>query len=115
MVSISGVLPAEGQALLGAGDAPTLWFIGSEDPLIPDENEVLANAGALYNAGVTSVPEVLPGAGHVPIGTDGPTIFTQSAYFLYFTLDLAHAAGQPPAAAAATAALAERLQARASR
>lgn len=115
VVSISGVLPAEGQALLGAGDAPTLWFIGSEDPLIPDENEVLANAGALYNAGVTSVPEVLLGAGHVPIGTDGPTIFTQSAYFLYFTLDLAHATGQPPAAAAATAALAERLQARASR
>ena len=42
-----------------------------------------------YNAGVTSVPEVLEGAGHVPIGTDGPTIFAQSAYFLYFTLDLA--------------------------
>ena len=54
------------------------------------------------------------GAGHVPLGTDGPTIYTQSAYFLYFSLDLAHAAGQPPAAAAATAAMARRLQARAS-
>ena len=114
VVSISGVLPAEGQALLGAGRRATLWFIGTEDPLIPDENDVVANAGALYNAGVTSVVEVLAGAGHVPLGTDGPTIYTQSAYFLYFSLDLAHAAGQPPAAAAATAAMAQRLQARAS-
>ena len=74
--------------------APTLWFVGSEDPLITDENRVLANAGALYNAGVVSVPEVLQGAGHVPVNDEfGPTIFSQSANFLYFMLDLGHAAG----------------------
>ena len=72
-------------------DAPTLWFIGTQDPLITDENRVVANAGALDNQGAPSVPEVLQGAGHVPISTDGPTIYTQSAYFLNFTLDLAHA------------------------
>jgi dienelactone hydrolase len=94
VVSISGVLPPNGQALLGAGDAPTLWFVGSEDPLITDENRVLANAGALYNAGVVSVPEVLQGAGHVPVNDEfGPTIFSQSANFLYFMMDLGHAAG----------------------
>ena len=114
-VSISGVLPAEGQALLGADDAPTLWFIGSEDPLIPDENEVPGQRRRALQRRRDQRPRGAPGSGHVPIGTDGPTIFTQSAYFLYFTLDLAHAAGQPPAAAAATAALAERLRARASR
>jgi hypothetical protein len=97
VISISGVLPPNGQALLGAGDAPTLWFIGSEDPLITDENRVLANAGVLYNAGVVSVPEVLQGAGHVPVNDEfGPTIFSQSANFLYFMLDLGHAAGSRP-------------------
>jgi dienelactone hydrolase len=109
VISISGVLPPEGQALFTPDDAPTLWFIGTDDPLITDENRVLANAGALYNQGVLSVPEVLQGAGHVPISTDGPTIYTQSAYFLYFTLDLAHAAGSPPGNAAATDAMARRL------
>jgi acetyl esterase/lipase len=110
VVSISGVLPAEGQALLTSDDAPTLWFIGTDDPEIPNENDVLANAGTLYNQGVTSVPEVLQGAGHVPVNkTFGPTIYQQSANFLYFTMDLAHAAGSPPANAAATDAMAKGL------
>jgi acetyl esterase/lipase len=96
VVSISGVLPKEGQDLFTPDDAPTIWFIGTEDPNIPNENDVVANAGALWNQGVLSVPEVLQGAGHVPVNTTyGPTIFSQSANFLYFTLDLAHAAGSP--------------------
>jgi dienelactone hydrolase len=113
VVSISGVLPHEGQDLLTSDDAPTLWFVGSEDPLIPNESDVVANAVALYNAGVLSVPEILQGAGHVPVNsTYGPTIYTQSANFLYFVLDLAHAAGSPPGNAAATDAMAKRLEAR---
>ena len=45
-----------------------------------------------------SVPEVLQGAGHVPVNaTYGPTIFQQSANFLYWELDLGHAAGSPGA------------------
>ena len=34
VVSISGVLPVEGEALLSSDDAPTLWFIGTADPNI---------------------------------------------------------------------------------
>lgn len=114
VVSISGVLPPDGQAFLTSDDAPTLWFIGTKDPNIPNYNDVVANAGALYNAGVLSVPEVLQGAGHVPVNaTYGPTIYTQSANFLYFTLDLAHAAGSPPGNAAATDAMAKQLAVRA--
>jgi acetyl esterase/lipase len=111
VVSISGVLPQEGQDFFDPGDAPTIWFIGTDDPVITDENRVVANAGALYNQGVTSVPEVLQGAGHVPISTDGPTIFSQSANFLYFEMDLAHASGSPPANAARTDAMARQLKA----
>jgi acetyl esterase/lipase len=114
VVSISGVLPKEGQDLFTPDDAPTLWFIGTDDPNIPNENDVLANAGALWNQGVVSIPEVLQGAGHVPISTDGPTIFQQSANFLYFVLDLAHASGSPPGNAAAADAMARRLKAQAS-
>jgi dienelactone hydrolase len=115
VVSISGVLPPNGEALLGPGDAPTLWFIGTEDPLIPDEYQVLANAGVLYNAGVLSVPEILEGAGHVPVGDPefGPTIYSQSANFLYYVLDLAHAEGSPAGNAAAADAAAARLRERA--
>lgn len=116
VVSISGVLPKEGQDLLTSDDAPTLWFVGTEDPLITDENEVLANAGTLYNQGVLSVPEILQGAGHVPVNkTYGPTIYQQSANFLYFAMDLAHAAGSPPGSAAATDAMAKRLAPRATK
>jgi dienelactone hydrolase len=94
VVSISGVLPPNGEALLTSGDAPTLWFIGTEDPSITDENRVVHNAVVLWNAGVISVPEVLDGAGHVPVNDEfGPRIYSQSANFLYLVMDLGHAAG----------------------
>jgi dienelactone hydrolase len=101
VVSISGVLPVEGEALMSSDDAPTLWFIGTADPNI-DENRVVGNAATLLRAGVLSIPEVLDGAGHVPVNPKyGPTIYSQTANFLYMTLDLAHAQGQPVAAARA--------------
>jgi hypothetical protein len=76
----------------------------------------VTNAGALYNAGVTSVVEILQGTGHVPVNDQfGPTIFSQSANFVYFMLDLAHAAGQPPQNAAATDAMAGQLRSHAIR
>ena len=49
VISISGVLPKEGEDLFSPDDAPTLWFVGTEDQHIPNENDVVANAGALYN------------------------------------------------------------------
>ena len=101
VVSISGVLPVEGEALLSSDDAPTLWFVGTADANI-DESRVVANAAKLLQLGVLSIPEVLDGAGHVPVNpTYGPTIYSQTANFLYLTLDLAHAQGQPAAAARA--------------
>jgi acetyl esterase/lipase len=112
-IPISGALPgAYGDAVLGAGDAPTLFFVGTADT-ITSVNRVLANAGRLYNAGVLTVAEVLEGAGHVPVDDRfGELISTQSAYFLYWTLDLAHAQGQPPSAAREADATARRLRAR---
>ena len=51
----------------------------------------------------------------MPFGQFGDTIVSQSVYFCYAVLDLAHAAGQPAAAARAferqAAALAERYPA----
>jgi hypothetical protein len=88
------VLPPNGEALLTSGDPPTLWFIGPEDPSITDENRAVHNAVVLWNAGVISVPEVIEGAGHVPVNDEfGPTIYSQSANFLYLMMDLGHAAG----------------------
>ena len=90
VVSISGTLPAEFDDLFGAGDAPTLLFVGTVNDF--DPNRVVAIAGRLDNAGVTTSAQVLEGAGHVPVDdTYGPRIFRQSAWFLYWVLDLAHA------------------------
>jgi hypothetical protein len=44
----------------------------------------------------------LPGAGHVPYGQYRTRIIEQSDYFFYLALDVAHAQGQPVAAARAT-------------
>jgi hypothetical protein len=69
-------------------------------------------AADLYNAGVPVVFEALEGGGHVPIKQFGDTIVTQSVYFGYWFLDLAHAAGQPTTAARAFAREAAHLGAR---
>jgi acetyl esterase/lipase len=98
VISISGGMAKND--LFGAGDAPTLFFNGTADPLVPYEWAV-QNAAALNNAHVPAILELLPGAGHVPFATDGPLMITQSVYFAYDFLDVAHAAGQPSAAAKA--------------
>ena len=66
---------------------------------------------ALAAAGVPVFIQPLAGAGHVPYGTYRSRFLEQSDYFFYFALDVAHAQGQPVAAARAT----DRLLARAAR
>ena len=97
-VTISGALP--GGLLASAGDAPGLLFHGTADPTAPYQSSV-DTAVALLRVGVPAFLQLLEGAGHVPYAQYRDQIVTQSDYFFYTFLDLAHAQGQPPAAAQA--------------
>src|SRR5204862_2776190 len=70
-----------------------------------------AGAVDLYNAHVPVVFESLDGGGHVPFNTFGDLMISQSVNFSYAVLDLAHAAGQPAAAARTFDAKAAKLEA----
>jgi hypothetical protein len=63
----------------------------------------------MLNAGVAAFIEPFDGDGHVPYAQHRDQILIQSDYFFYAFLDLAHAQGQPAAAARAFDAKAERL------
>lgn len=76
-------------------------FNGTADPVV-DYNLGVQTAADLSNAGVPVIFEPLEGGGHVPFADFGDTIITQSVYFCFDFLDLAHAAGQPVAAAKAS-------------
>jgi acetyl esterase/lipase len=90
------------------GDSPIQMFNGTADTVVPFADAV-QTATDLHNAGVPVVFEPLQGAGHVPFSTYGQVMITQSVYFCYYLLDLAHAAGQPPSAAAAFARQVDRM------
>jgi acetyl esterase/lipase len=105
-VSLSGGLP--NGLFASAGDAPGLLFHGTADPVVP-YTWSSQTAAALLSAGVPAIYQGLEGAGHVPWLQYQTQIFTQSDYFFYAFLDLAHAAGQPAAAAEAFEAQAEKL------
>jgi para-nitrobenzyl esterase len=90
------------------GDSPILMFNGTADQVVPFA-DAAQTAADLYNAKVPVIFEQLDGAGHVPFKTYGDLMITQSVYFCYYMLDLAHAAGQPPSAAAAFARQLDRM------
>lgn len=96
--SLSGGLP--GGIFAGAGDAPGVLFHGTADGVVPYQWSA-DTAAAMLNAGVGAFLEPLQGAGHVPYAQYREQIVSQSDYFFYSVLDLAHAQGQPPAAARA--------------
>ena len=104
--SLSGGVP--GGILVGAGDAPGLLLHGTADPVVPYQWSA-DTAAALLNAGVAAFLEPLDGAGHVPYAQFRDQILSQSDYFFYAVLDLAHAQGQPIAAARAFDRQAEQL------
>ena len=97
-VSISGGLP--GGVFASADDAPALLFHGDADRVVPWQWSV-DTTKALVGVGVPVFIQSLAGAGHVPFGAYGARFIEQSDYFFYWTLDVAHAQGQPPAAARA--------------
>ncbi len=94
-VTISGAVP--GGQFASAGDAPGLLFHGTADPTAPYQSSV-ETAGALLRAGVPAFLQLLDGAGHVPYAQYRDLIVSQSDYFFYTFLDLAHAHGQPAGA-----------------
>jgi predicted esterase len=98
-VSVSGGLPTGG--LANAGDAPGLFFHGSADNTVPSSWSV-NTAIEMLNAGVPAWLEIQDGAGHVPWAQYRTLYLQQADWFYYLNLDLAHAAGQPPAAARAS-------------
>jgi para-nitrobenzyl esterase len=104
--SLSGGLP--GGVFAGTGDAPGLLFHGTADPVVPYQWSV-DTAAKMINSGVAAFLEPLDGAGHVPYAQFRDQILSQSDYFFYAVLDLAHAQGQPAAAARAFDRRARRL------
>jgi acetyl esterase/lipase len=97
-VSVSGGSPDESP--ITAGDAPALFIHGTVDRTVPYAWAV-SNAVRMLNLGIPVVLQPIAGAGHGLPGQIGPLIREQSSRFLYYLMDLGHAAGQPAAAARA--------------
>ena len=97
-VSISGGLP--NGIFASADDAPALLFHGDADPVVPWQWSV-DTTKALVGVHVPVFIQSLAGAGHVPYGTYRARFIEQADFFFYWTLDAAHAQGQPAAAARA--------------
>jgi dienelactone hydrolase len=93
-MSLSGGLPPAYESYINRGDAPGLFFHGTADSVVPYQWAV-GTATAMLKAGVGALLETLDGAGHVPYNQYHDQIVSQSDYFFYDFLDLAHAQGQP--------------------
>jgi dipeptidyl aminopeptidase/acylaminoacyl peptidase len=93
-MSLSGGVPPGYEAFFDSADAPGILFHGTADTVVPP-SFAEATAWALVRAGVAAYPQPLEGAGHVPYTQYRSQIVTQSDYFFYKHLDLAHAQGQP--------------------
>ena len=89
-VSLSGTQLFSG-GTIGPGDAPSMLFHGTADPLVPYQSAVQTWTAAL-NAGLDSFLTTFPGEGHVPYVQNRQTILDQTTNFLYWEMDLANAA-----------------------
>jgi predicted esterase len=98
-VSVSGGLP--GGVFASTGDAPGIFFHGTADNIVPITWSD-TTAVKMLDAGVAAWLQRQDGAGHVPWAQYRSLYLEQADNFLYLTLDLAHAAGQPPSAARAS-------------
>ncbi|MEZ5167699.1 MAG: alpha/beta hydrolase fold domain-containing protein [Acidimicrobiales bacterium] len=92
--AVRAAVSLSGAALLTTpdpGDAPLLLFHGTADGLVPYAwaEATVANATA---AGVRAVLTTWEGAGHVPYAGHRTEILDQTRNFLYWHMDLAHAA-----------------------
>ncbi len=92
--AVRAALSLSGANLLSpvtAGDAPALLFHGTADPLVPYQWAVNTVNAATAKGLVVSL-ETWTGAGHVPYVQFRTQILEQSANFLWWTMDLTHAA-----------------------
>lgn len=90
-VSLSGAAILAGGGAIDAGDAPSLLFHGTADPLVP-YSWAVNTWNAANNAGLDSFLTTWTGAGHVPYLQHRTEILDQTTNFLYGELDLATAA-----------------------
>ena len=107
-VSVSGGSPDESP--ITAGDAPALFIHGTADRVVPYAWAV-SNAAKMFNLRIPVVLEPIDGAGHGLPAQFGPLIREQSSRFLFYLMDLGHAAGQPASAARAAERQTARLRA----
>ena len=91
-VSIAGGLPTN--ATIDSSDSPMLFFHGTEDNVVPAEWTV-QNAVAMLRARVVAVWQPIIGAGHVDYVENRERYREQSAYYLYYALDLKNAGSSP--------------------
>ncbi len=91
-MSLSGGIPPGFESYFDSGDSPGIFFHGTADSVVPYQWAVNTAANMLH-ANVGVVLETLDGAGHVPYNQYHDQIVSQSDYFFYDFLDLAHAEG----------------------
>jgi para-nitrobenzyl esterase len=93
--SVRAAVALSGAKLGGApeskGDAPSLLFHGSSDVVVPYQWAVDTQKQA-SDAGLVSYLTTYPGEGHVPYN-HRTEILSQTTNFLYWMMDLTHAAG----------------------
>jgi acetyl esterase/lipase len=92
--AVAGAVSLSGARVLGAadaGDAPSLLFHGTADPLVPYQWAVNTVNDA-QAAGLPAFLTTWQGAGHAPYLEHRDEILDQTTNFLYWELDLAHAA-----------------------
>jgi acetyl esterase/lipase len=92
--AVAGAVSLSGANLLSPitpGDAPSLLFHGTADPLVPYQWAVNTWNSAL-SAGLDSFLTTWVGAGHVPYVQHRTEILDQTTNFLYWEMDLANAA-----------------------
>lgn len=88
--NVAAAVSLSGARLLGApdaGDAPSLLFHGTADPLVPYAWATTTVDGA-HDNGLVSYLTTWDGAGHVPYAQHRTEILDQTTNFLYWTLRL---------------------------
>jgi len=87
-VSVAGGLPINDY--IGAGDAPAFFFHGTNDTTVPF-SWAASNVTEMNKRGLVAGIRTFD-AGHGLFGAHRATLHEQADYFLYFMMDLAHAA-----------------------
>ena len=88
-VSVAGGLPINDY--IDPGDAPTWFFHGTADPTVP-YSWATSNISAMAADDIIVGIRPFNGEGHGILGPHRDEIHEQADYFLYFMMDLAHAA-----------------------